>query len=67
VKWEPDKRDFGTTIFPHGLLYSQINGATPLGLYGVGASFGVRASIIQSVFVGKPTVNVNDYHLLSPS
>ncbi len=66
--WQPDKRDFQTTIFPHGAGYGTINPQTQdicyAGCGGAGVVLGVRATIVQSVFIGKPPVDVNSYHVL---
>jgi hypothetical protein len=34
---------------------------------GVGARFGIKATFVQSLFVGPPQVDIAAYHVLSPS
>ena len=59
--WEPANRTFQTTVFPHGELYTELSG---FGVYGAGVDVGVRASIVQSVFLGKPPVDIATYRVL---
>ncbi len=63
LKWDPTKTDFTTTVFPHGEFYNELNEA---GLWGAGVDVGIRAKVIQSVFIGAPEVDINTYEVLAP-
>jgi hypothetical protein len=62
LKWQPDVDPWRTTVFPHGELYTELAGAA--GTYGAGVDFGVRGTIIQSVFIGEPDVDIATYCVL---
>jgi hypothetical protein len=64
VKWNADKT-FTTFIFPHGMFYREMQ--ENFGLWGLGVSVGVKAKIIQSVFLGEPRDDIEAYALLKPA
>ncbi|MEA3144327.1 MAG: Carboxypeptidase regulatory-like domain [Thermoplasmata archaeon] len=68
IPWEPLKEGFSTTVFVHGLAYSEVHNATTVGplhgTYSLGASFGIRGKIVQSVFLGEPAVDLATYAVL---
>ncbi|HLF16873.1 MAG TPA: carboxypeptidase-like regulatory domain-containing protein [Candidatus Thermoplasmatota archaeon] len=69
IPWEPAIDNFFTTVFPHGEFYTEINENTDLicvdGCSGVGVDAGIRGKIIQSIFIGEPTVDINTYAVLA--
>ncbi len=66
VKWPPGKL-FTTAIFPHGTGYTELqNNPTGIGLWGAGASVGVKAKIVQSIFLGPPNADIETYCVLCP-
>ncbi|MES2154229.1 MAG: carboxypeptidase-like regulatory domain-containing protein [bacterium] len=64
AKWKPAGK-FTTLIFPRSSTYTTIHGAT--GLWGAGVVLGFKAKIVQSTFLGPPTIDVGNYTVLKPS
>lgn len=74
--WDPHE-PWQTIVFPHGEFYGEVHSTVcPPGvpgvvsftcLYGVGADFGVKAKIVQSVFLGPPDVDITSYAVLKPA
>jgi hypothetical protein len=67
--WQPDVDPFQTTVFPHGEGYTELHEATQDticvdGCGGAGADVGVRAKIVQTVFIGEPDVDIATYCVL---
>lgn len=61
--WLPGNDTFLTTVFVHGLLYREMQDS-PAGAYGLGVGMGIRAKVVQSVFIGEPEVDVASYCVL---
>ncbi|MES2154222.1 MAG: carboxypeptidase-like regulatory domain-containing protein [bacterium] len=80
IKFDLSK-PYETTVFPHAQLYNELHGATrdigtatghPIcvgdgGCNGVGVALGVKAKIVQSIFIGPPASPIETYALLKPA
>ncbi|MEA3189793.1 MAG: Carboxypeptidase regulatory-like domain [Thermoplasmata archaeon] len=76
IPWDP-ALPYQTIVFPHGEFYGEIHSTVcPPGvpgvvsftcLFGLGADLGVKAQIVQSVFLGPPEVDIDSYAVLKPA
>lgn len=77
-KWDNKCKDLHTLLFSEGAGRKQIQdtwaqnlGGTPLGpsepCCGAGATFGIKAKFVASLFIGTPSVDVTTYAVLRPA